>query len=141
MIYQIKLISIILLGIIFSLQEKVRSHEIKLPTHNYHCPKLGSVSITEAKLRKDPRDWGSELEYIRITRGNRNLEFDALIKRGIASQSWITAWRIITYYRSPNPSNPYQKNYELLIEVHRNYDGLKSGIYACKFIETINYHE
>ena len=141
MIYQIKLISIIFLGIILSLQDKVKSHEIKLPTHNYHCPKLGSVSITEAKLRKDPRDWGSELEYIRITRGNRTLEFDALIKRKLSSQVWITAWRVITYYRFPNPSNPYQKNYELFIEVHRNYNGLKSGIYKCKFLDVINDYE
>ena len=136
-----KFISIIFLAIILSLEEKVKSHEIKLPTYNYHCPKLGNISITEAKPRKDSRDWGSDLEYIRITKGNRTLEFDALIKRKLSLQEWITAWRIITYYRSPNPSNLYQKNYELLIEVHRNYDGLKSGIYACKFIETINYHE
>ena len=133
-----KFISIILLGIIVSLQEKVKSHEIKLPTHNYHCPKLGSVSITEAKPRKDPRDWGSELEYIRIKRGNRTLEFDALIKRKMSSQEWITAWRIITYHRFVNRSNPYQNNYGLSIEVHRNYDGLKSGMYACKFTDTIN---
>ena len=81
MTYQIKLISIIFLGIILSLQEKVKSHEIKLPTYNYHCPKLGNISITEAKPRKDPRDWGSDLEYIKVPRGNELLEFDALIDR------------------------------------------------------------
>ena len=133
-----KFISIILLGIILSLQEKVKSHEIKLPTYNYNCPELGNVSITEAKPRKDPRDWGSDLEYIRITRGNLTLEFDALIKRKGSSIEWITAWRIITYYRYPNPSNPYQKYYELWIKVHRNYRGLKSGNYACKFIDIKN---
>ena len=133
-----KFISIIFLAIILSLEEKVKSHEIKLPTYNYHCPKLGNISITEAKPRKDPRDWGSDLEYIRITKGNRTLEFDALIKRKLSLQEWITAWRIITYHRFPNPSNPYQKNYRLWIEVHRNYDVLKSGNYACKFIDMIN---
>ena len=130
-----KFISIIFLAIILSLEEKVKSHEIKLPTYNYHCPKLGNISITEAKPRKEPRDWGSDLEYIRITKGNRTLEFDALIKRKLSLQEWITAWRIITYHRFPNP---YQKNYELWIEVHRNYDFLKSGNYACKFTDMIN---
>ena len=46
-----KFISIIFLAIILSLEEKVKSHEIKLPTYNYHCPKLGNISITEAKPR------------------------------------------------------------------------------------------
>ena len=52
MINQIKLISIICVEIILSLQVKVKSHEIKLPTHNYYCPKFGNVSITEANPGK-----------------------------------------------------------------------------------------
>ena len=98
---QIKLISIIFLAIILSIQEKVRSHEIKLPTYNYHCPKLGNIFITEAKPRKDPRDWGSDLEYIKVPRGNQLLEFDALIDRGNTAQSWNTPRNVITYIRSP----------------------------------------
>ena len=132
--YQIKLISIIFLAIIFSTQEKIRSHEIKFPTYNYHCPKLGNISITEAKLRKDPRDWGSDLEYIKVPRGNELLEFDALIDRGNTAQSWNTTRNVITYIRSP------YFDY-LPLYVRKNYYGLKIGNYKCKFIDKINDYE
>ena len=131
---QIKLISIIFLAIILSIQEKVRSHEIKFPTYNYHCPKLGNIFITEAKPRKDPRDWGSDLEYIKVPRGNDLLEFDALIDRGNTAQSWNTTRNEITYIRSP------YFDY-LPLYVKKNYYGLKPGIYKCKFIDKINDYE
>ena len=129
-----KFISIIFLGIILSLQEKVKSHEIKFPTYNYYCPEFGNISITEAKSRKDPRDWGSDLEYIKVPRGNDLLEFDALIDRGNTAQSWNTTRNEITYIRSPD------FNY-LPLYVKKNYYGLKPGIYKCKFIDKINDYE
>jgi len=129
--YQIKLISIIFLGIILSLQEKVKSHEIKLPTYNYYCPELGNISITESKPRKDPRDWGSDLEYITVPRGNELLVFDALIDRGNTAQSWNTTRNEITYIRSP------YFDY-LPLYVSKNYSGLKLGIYKCKLTNIIN---
>ena len=129
---QIKLISIIFLAIILSIQEKVRSHEIKFPTYN--CPKLGNIFITEAKPRKDPRDWGSDLEYIKVPRGNQLLEFDALIDRGNTAQSWNTTRNEITYIRSP------YFDY-LPLYVRKNYSGLKPWFYKCKFIDKINDYE
>jgi len=129
-----KFISIIFLGIILSLQEKVKSHEIKFPTYNYYCPEFGNISITEAKSRKDQRDWGIDLEYIKVPRGNDLLEFDALIDRGNTAQSWNTIRNEFTYIRSPDFDY-------LPLYVKKNYYGLKPGIYKCKFIDKINDYE
>ena len=126
-----KFISIIFIGIILSLQEKVKSHEIKFPTYNYHCPKFGNISITAAKARKRLRDWGSDLEYITVPRGNKTLEFDALIDRGSNVQSWNTTRNELTYRRSP-----YFDYLPLIIR--RNFSGIKTGIYKCKFIDKNN---